>query len=114
MEEANQSTEKEQGSSSTSCPILQDPTVTDGEEEDQGVTLVEVLEEQAKLEEDADAVLGGSDDKNCTYSMVCHIEHCTKRGNEFSVQLAHITMRLSLFISRATLRDRHCMLASLA
>jgi len=41
------------------------------EEEDDGITLVDVLEEEAQLEEDANAVLGGSDDKNCTYSSVC-------------------------------------------
>lgn len=41
---------------------------TDGDEE-KGVTLVEVLEEEAQLQEDADAVLGGSDDANCTYSL---------------------------------------------
>lgn len=40
------------------------------EEEDGGITLVDVLEEEAQLEEDANAVLGGSDDKNCTYSSV--------------------------------------------
>ena len=40
------------------------------EEEDRGITLVDVLEEEAQLEEDANAVLGGSDDKNCTYSLV--------------------------------------------
>lgn len=49
----------------TSC----DPAkLTD--EEDNGVTLVEVLEEEAQLEEDANAVLGGSDDANCTYNSV--------------------------------------------
>nr|CAG4634848.1 EOG090X07TK [Alona affinis] len=76
MSEVNSSTEKDQEANSStdkgcipssSCPILED-SGTDGEE-DQGVTLVEVLEEQAQLEEDADAVLGGSDDKNCTYSL---------------------------------------------
>lgn len=40
------------------------------EEEDNGVTLVEILEEEAQLEEDANAVLGGSDDANCTYRLV--------------------------------------------
>lgn len=40
------------------------------DEEDNGVTLEEVLEEEAQLEEDANAVLGGSDDANCTYSLV--------------------------------------------
>nr|CAG4650232.1 EOG090X07TK [Sida crystallina] len=38
------------------------------EEEDSGITLVDVLEEEEQLEEDANAVLGGSDDQNCTYS----------------------------------------------
>ena len=41
-------------------------------EEDSGITLVDVLEEEAQLEEDADAVLGGSDDQNCTYLSVCY------------------------------------------
>lgn len=34
------------------------------------VTLGEVLKEQEELEAESDAVLGGSDDKNCTYSQV--------------------------------------------
>ena len=42
------------------------------EEEDAeaGVTLAEVLEEEDQLEEDCDAVLGPSDDKNCSYHLV--------------------------------------------
>jgi E3 ubiquitin-protein ligase UBR7 len=40
------------------------------DEEDKSVTLVEILEEEAQLEEDANAVLGGSDDANCTYRLV--------------------------------------------
>lgn len=58
------------------CPEGKEPTTstdvaknTDDEEEN-GVTLVEVLEEEAQLEEDANAVLGGSDDANCTYNLV--------------------------------------------
>lgn len=43
------------------------------EEEDSGITLVDVLEEEDQLEEDANAVLGGSDDQNCTYSLVLAI-----------------------------------------
>ena len=39
-------------------------------EEDSGLSMLDVLEEQEQLEEDANAVLGGSDDKNCTYDMV--------------------------------------------
>lgn len=45
------------------------------EDEDKGVTLVEVLEEEAQLEEDANAVLGGSDDTNCTYTSVTLCSH---------------------------------------
>ncbi|CAG9579109.1 unnamed protein product [Danaus chrysippus] len=37
-------------------------------EEDKVVTMMDVLQEQENFEEDANAVLGGSDDKNCTYS----------------------------------------------
>lgn len=36
-------------------------------EESEFVTMVDVLEEEQKLEEDAHAVLGGSDEHNCTY-----------------------------------------------
>ncbi|XP_013391546.1 putative E3 ubiquitin-protein ligase UBR7 [Lingula anatina] len=36
-------------------------------EEDTGVSMVDVLEEEEQLEADANAVLGDSDDKNCTY-----------------------------------------------
>ncbi|XP_071079564.1 putative E3 ubiquitin-protein ligase UBR7 [Haliotis cracherodii] len=35
--------------------------------EDTGVSMVEILEEEERLEADANAVLGDSDDKNCTY-----------------------------------------------
>lgn len=34
------------------------------------VTMMDVLKEQQDFEEDANAVLGASDDKNCTYSKV--------------------------------------------
>lgn len=34
------------------------------------VTMVDVLQEEQELEEDANAVLGASDEKNCTYSKV--------------------------------------------
>lgn len=42
----------------------------ENQEKDEGnvVTMVDVLEEENELEEDANAVLGGSDDKTCTYS----------------------------------------------
>lgn len=38
--------------------------------EDTGVSMVEILEEEERLEADANAVLGDSDDKNCTYPRV--------------------------------------------
>lgn len=37
-------------------------------EEDNSVTMLDVLQEEKELEDDANAVLGASDDKNCTYS----------------------------------------------
>lgn len=36
------------------------------------VTMMDVLQEQQEFEDDANAVLGASDDKNCTYSKVLH------------------------------------------
>lgn len=58
------------------CPDNKEPTTSCeagkivDDEEDNGVTLEEILEEEAQLEEDANAVLGGSDDANCTYHLV--------------------------------------------
>lgn len=58
-----------------SCPESKDPSTSidagkhTDDEEDNAVTLVEILEEEAQLEEDANAVLGGSDDANCTYRL---------------------------------------------
>ena len=48
----------------------QPKTSTMADEEDSGITLIDVLEEEDQLEQDANAVLGGSDDQNCTYSLV--------------------------------------------
>ena len=39
----------------------------DEKPEDDGVTMVDVLQDEHELEEDAKAVLGAADDKNCTY-----------------------------------------------
>ncbi|XP_077530326.1 putative E3 ubiquitin-protein ligase UBR7 isoform X2 [Haemaphysalis longicornis] len=36
-------------------------------QDENSITLQDVLDEEKQLEDDADAVLGGSDDKNCTY-----------------------------------------------
>lgn len=40
------------------------------EEDTNVVTMVDVLKEEQELEDDAKAVLGASDDQNCTYSQV--------------------------------------------
>lgn len=37
------------------------------------VTMMDVLQEQQDFEDDANAVLGASDDKECTYSKVINI-----------------------------------------
>lgn len=50
-----------------------DPVETIKEEEEQGseiVTMMDILEEEEEMEENAFAVLGGSDDKHCTYLRV--------------------------------------------
>uniref|UniRef100_A0A023GKE4 Putative e3 ubiquitin-protein ligase ubr7 n=1 Tax=Amblyomma triste TaxID=251400 RepID=A0A023GKE4_AMBTT len=52
----------DEGKPSGSAPS----TSIDLHDED-SVTLQDLLDEEQELEEDADAVLGGSDDKNCTY-----------------------------------------------
>ncbi|KAG7211107.1 hypothetical protein KM043_010434 [Ampulex compressa] len=42
--------------------------IVDSVEEENSVTMLDVLQEENQLEEDACAVLGASDDKNCTYT----------------------------------------------
>ncbi|RWS31679.1 putative E3 ubiquitin-protein ligase UBR7-like protein [Leptotrombidium deliense] len=44
----------------------------ENEERDNIITMVDVLEEEQELEDSAFAVLAGSDDKNCTYNLVCY------------------------------------------
>lgn len=39
-------------------------------EDDNSVTMLDVLQVENQLEEDAYAVLGASDDQNCTYNKV--------------------------------------------
>ncbi|XP_059468581.1 putative E3 ubiquitin-protein ligase UBR7 [Neocloeon triangulifer] len=41
---------------------------SEGGQKDQEVTMVDVLQEEQEREQDANAVLGGSDDQHCTYS----------------------------------------------
>lgn len=38
--------------------------------DDSSVTMMDVLKQQEKLEEESAAVLGGSDEKSCTYERV--------------------------------------------
>ena len=38
--------------------------------DESSVTMLDVLNEQNELEAESDAVLGGSDEKNCTYAQV--------------------------------------------
>lgn len=44
----------------------------DNVDEENSVTMLDVLQEENQLEEDANAVLGASDDKNCTYVKVIY------------------------------------------
>ncbi|KAI8486643.1 putative E3 ubiquitin-protein ligase ubr7 [Branchiostoma belcheri] len=53
----------EAGSSGTKRPFSE----VDNDEEQEGVSMLDVLEEDEELEEAASAVLGGSDDQHCTY-----------------------------------------------
>ena len=41
------------------------------DDESNAITMLDVLKEENDLEEDANAVLGGSDPQNCTYPQVC-------------------------------------------
>lgn len=45
-------------------------TAATNEEEDEVVSLMDVIASQDSIVAEADAVLGGCDDKNCTYSQV--------------------------------------------
>lgn len=40
------------------------------EDEENSLTMLDVLQEENALEEDANAVLGAADDQNCTYNKV--------------------------------------------
>jgi len=42
-------------------------TVEDVVEDEPGITMLDVLQDEEELEQDANAVLGAADDKNCTY-----------------------------------------------
>lgn len=63
-------------------------SIQENNEEMEVVTMVDVLNEERELEEDANAVLGGSDAKNCTYSEV----------NAGVVFLSFLRLPLSLII----------------
>ena len=49
--------------------------------EDDVVSMVDVLQEDNELEEEARAVLGDSDDQHCTYPAVSFIARCTLSFN---------------------------------
>lgn len=58
-------------------------STNDCKEEDSNViTMLDVLEEEKMLEDDALAVLGASDDKNCTYSQVTYFAKIRLRKYE--------------------------------
>lgn len=46
------------------------PNADSEKDEDAVISMVDYLEEEEKLEEDAKAVLGGSDENQCTYPQV--------------------------------------------
>jgi E3 ubiquitin-protein ligase UBR7 len=56
-----------ESSSSTMTSTVKEECI---EEETNVITMVDVLKEEQELEDDAKAVLGASDDQNCTYSRV--------------------------------------------
>ena len=60
-------TEDCQGESAKKDDVKVDDVGPETGEEEDGVTMVDVLQDEQDLEEDAKAVLGAADDKNCTY-----------------------------------------------
>jgi len=46
----------------------------DQDEENETITMLDVLQEEQELEDNAFAVLAASDDKNCTYLQVLYFE----------------------------------------
>lgn len=51
---------------------MSDKVVESSTEDDNSVTMLDVLQVENQLEEDAYAVLGASDDQNCTYNKVVY------------------------------------------
>ncbi len=64
--------------------------------EEQTVSLVDVLEEDEELEEEASAVLAGSDSDHCSYPQV-------------SACLLLLLLLLIIIIMNCRLNIRHCM-----
>lgn len=61
--------------------------------EDQTVSLVDVLEEDEELEEEASAVLAGSDAEHCSYPQVSMVLTCSlasEQGFEIDVDRWHV------------------------
>ncbi len=87
---AEKTDEAEQGSSGTSSQLKRkaETETEDGDDGGETVTMLDVLQDEAELEEDAKAVLGGADDKNCTYMGAGYAKRqplyscltCTPRG----------------------------------
>lgn len=66
------------------------------EEEEEPVTMLDVLHDEESLEQDAKAVLGSADDKNCTYKADSYAKrqalysclNCVKTGEKAGICLA--------------------------
>ena len=63
MDDKNDDKEYPIAGQSSDVPIV--------DEEDETITMLDVLQEEQDLEDNAFAVLAGSDDQNCTYLKVC-------------------------------------------
>ena len=66
---------EEAGSSCSRSSSPEEPSSGSGQQlppDEDSVTMLDVLQEEEELDEDADAVLGNTDDKHCSYSQVCN------------------------------------------
>lgn len=66
-------------SSQNDQPTTSQPSESAFPDEDEDtITMLDVIERESKLEEEASAVLGNSDEKNCTYPKVSVVEISTR------------------------------------
>lgn len=79
---------------------MSDNKLTESIEDDNSVTMLDVLQVENQLEEDAYAVLGASDDQNCTYNKVGTF------FSTFSNDIAILFLYRVLFHNRSIV-DRH-------